>query len=238
MHRFFAEHMEENLAVLPPEEAIHALRVLRLAPGDACQALVGGALFDARIEETSPRVLLRLGEELPSPEPGVRVTLYQGLPKGDKMDYIAQKCTEAGIFRIVPVLFSRCVAKFEDKDGEKKRARWARVAAEAAKQSGRAMAPEIGRPLTVGQLCAALPGHALALAPWEEQKGNGIARQWAGQRDIALVIGPEGGISQEEMTQLRQAGARPVTLGPRIFRTETAGLAALISLLTVSGDME
>lgn len=238
MHRFFAARTEGERAVLPPEEAAHALRVLRLAPGDACQALIDGALFDARIEETGPRVLLRLEGELPSPEPRVRVTLYQGLPKGDKMDYIAQKCTEAGVFRVAPVLFSRCVVKWEAKDGEKKRARWARIAAEAAKQSGRAVVPQIAPPLTVGQLCAALPGHALALAPWEEQRGGGIARQWAGQRDVALVIGPEGGISPEEMAQLRRAGARAVTLGPRILRTETAGLAALISLLTVSGDME
>lgn len=238
MHRFFATSAGENRAILPPEEAAHALRVLRLAAGDACQALIDGALFDARIEETGPQVLLRLEGELPSPEPGVRVTLYQGLPKGDKMDYIAQKCTEAGVFRVVPVLFSRCVVKWEAKDGEKKRARWTRIAAEAAKQSGRALAPQITEPVTLSQLCQALPGYELALAPWEEQKGNGIARQWAGQRDIALVIGPEGGISSEEMAQLRQAGARPVTLGPRIFRTETAGLAALISLLTVSGDME
>ena len=102
MHRFFAERTGENAAVLPPEEENHALRVLRMAAGDACQALLEGEIYEAVIGETSPRVTLTLGEMLPSPEPKVKVTLYQGIPKGDKMDYIVQKCTEAGVTRIGP----------------------------------------------------------------------------------------------------------------------------------------
>ena len=237
MHRFFAVRLDEAHAELPEEEAQHALRVLRMNPGDACQALTGGDIFEAVLEETSPRVILSLGERLPSPEPGVRVTLYQGLPKGDKMDYVVQKCTEAGVFRIVPVCFSRCVAVWADKDAEKKRTRLRRIAAEAAKQSGRALAPDIAPPVTVTELCQALSVHELALVPWEEQKGNCIAANWNGQKDVAIIIGPEGGIAPEEIEQMKAAGGRPVTLGPRIFRTETAGLAALVSLLTITGDM-
>ena len=237
MHRFFAQRLDEQLAELSPEEAQHALRVLRMAPGDACQALLEGEVYEAVLAETSPRVLLRLGEALPSPEPSVRVTLYQGLPKGDKMDYIVQKCTEAGIYRIVPVDLSRCVASWAGKDAEKKRARLQRIAAEAAKQSGRAIVPQVEPPLSLAALCRRLPAHGLVLTPWEEQRGRGIADAWQGQRDVALIIGPEGGISPEEIESMRAAGACPVTLGPRIFRTETAGLAALISLLTISGDM-
>ena len=237
MHRFFAVRVDENRAALPQEEAQHALRVLRLGVGDACQALTDGEIFSAALEETSPQVILRLGEKLPSPEPRVKVTLYQGLPKGDKMDYIVQKCTEAGVQRIVPVRFSRCVASWTDRDAEKKRARFRRIAAEAAKQSGRAVVPDIAPPLSVAELCEALPAHDLALVPWEEQRGHGIAAQWQGQKDVAMVIGPEGGISAEEIERMKAAGGKPVTLGPRIFRTETAGLAALVSLLTIAGDM-
>ena len=237
MHRFFAIRLDEARAELPEEEALHALRVLRMHPGDACQALTDGEIFDAVLEETSPQATLRLGDKLPSPEPRVRVTLYQGIPKGDKMDYIVQKCTEAGILRIVPVRFTRCVAAWTDKDAEKKRPRFQRIAAEAAKQAGRALAPEIALPISVKQLCAVLPAHALSLVPWEEQRGNGIASAWQGQTDVALVIGPEGGIAADEIEQMKASGGRPVTLGPRIFRTETAGLAALISLLTITGDM-
>ena len=238
MHRFFAQRLDEASAALLPEEESHALKVLRLRPGDECQALLDGHIFEARLTSVSPRVALALGKELPSTEPGVRVTLYQGIPKGEKMDYIAQKCTEAGVFRIVPVEFSRCVAKWEGKDAEKKRARFQRIALEAAKQSGRALAPEIARPLSFQALCRAVPAHELCLMPWEEEKENGIRRHWQGQKDVGLIIGPEGGISAEEAQALSQAGAIPVTLGKRIFRTETAGLAALISLFTLSGDME
>ena len=239
MHRFFAEKTGESRAVLSPEEAAHALRVLRMKEGDACQALLEGALYDARIDDISQgQVTLSLLEQLPSPEPSLRITLYQGLPKGDKMEWIAQKCTEAGVCRIVPVLFSRCVAKWDKKDDEKKLPRWQRIMAEAAKQSGRAIMPRMEAPITVKQLCAALPGHELSLVPWEDQMGNGIRQQWKGQRDIAIVIGPEGGMDAAEIEQMQAAGAQPVTLGPRIFRTETAGLAAAIALLALSGDME
>ncbi|MBE5769790.1 MAG: 16S rRNA (uracil(1498)-N(3))-methyltransferase [Clostridiales bacterium] len=238
MHRFFADFLDENSAVLNEEEAAHALKVLRLRQGDACQALMDGSVYEATISQIQPQVILQLGEKLPSPEPSIRVTLYQGLPKGDKMDFLSQKCTEAGIFRIVPVLFSRCVVKWEKKDDEKKLPRWQRIAAEAAKQSGRAIVPEIGRPVTLKQLCEELKEYDLALVPWEDQKGNGIRQQFAGQKNIAVVIGPEGGMAPEEIEMMQQSGARPVTLGPRIFRTETAGLAALISLMTLSGDME
>lgn len=238
MHRFFARRLDDTRAALLPDEAAHALKVLRLSQGDECQALMEGQVYAAHIQETAPEVILLLDEALPSPEPSVHITLYQGLPKGDKMDYIAQKCTEAGICRIVPVLFSRCVAKWEKKDEDKKLPRWQRIAAEAAKQSGRAITPEILSPLTVKALCAALSRHELALVPWEDQKGNGIRQNWEEQKDVAIVIGPEGGMAPEEIELLKAAGAVPVTLGPRIFRTETAGLAALISLLTLSGDME
>lgn len=238
MHRFFAQRLDEVRAVLPEEEAAHALRVLRMRPGDPCQALLEGNVFSAAVEDVSPQVTLRLGETLPSPEAAVRATLYQGIPKGDKMDYIIQKCTEAGVARVVPVTFSRCVAKWEKKDAEKKQARFQRIAAEAAKQSGRAAVPEIGLPVTVEQLCRELTEYGLSLVPWEEERGRGIRANWQGQQSVALVIGPEGGISPEEIQQMRDAGARTVTLGPRIFRTETAGLAALVSLLTISGDLE
>lgn len=237
MHRFFAVRLDEGRALLPPEEAAHALRVLRLKAGDMCQVILEETVFGAEILETAPEVTVRLLDSLPTPEPGVRVTLYQGLPKGDKMDYIVQKCTEAGVRRIVPVLFSRCVMKWDEKDGEKRLLRWRRIAREAAKQAGRAAVPEIESALTLDALCAWLPGHELTLAPWEEAAG-GMRAHLQGQKDIAIVIGPEGGIDAAEMAKMRAAGAVPVSLGPRILRTETAGLAALVSLLTLTGNLE
>lgn len=238
MHRFFALPLENALAYLPKDEEAHALKVLRMKEGDACQALMDGRIFEAEIKETYPRVLLSLKKELPSAEPSLRVTLYQGIPKGEKMDYIVQKCTEAGVFRIVPVSFSRCVSKWEGKDAEKKRMRYQRIALEAAKQSGRALAPEIALPITVKQLGEEMKKYDLSLIPWEEQRGNGIRCAFHGEKNVCVVIGPEGGIDGEEAERLVEAGGKTVTLGPRIFRTETAGLASLVALLTLSGDME
>ena len=238
MHRFFASRLDGCRALLPPEEEAHARKVLRLKAGDECQALLDGEIYAAQVAEVSPHMILELQNALPTTEPSVRVTLYQGVPKGDKMDYIVQKCTEAGISRIVPVQFSRCVARWDKKVEEKKRSRLLRIAAEAAKQSGRAAVPTIGETLTAAQLCRALPAHSLALVPWEEQRTGSIAAQLSGQTDIALIIGPEGGIDPAEIRELTEAGARPVTLGRRIFRTETAGLAALIALMTLTGNLE
>ena len=238
MHRFYALRLDESHAALSQEEASHALKVLRLREGDECQALMEGEIYAAVLEKTEPEVILQLGEKLPSPEAQVKVTLYQGLPKGDKMEFITQKCTEGGVYAITPVLFSRCVVKWEKKDNEKKLPRWQRIAQEAGKQSGRAITPEIHAPLTLKELCGEIKKHELALVPWEEEKGNGIRKNWQGQKDVAIVIGPEGGMSEEEIALLKEAGAVPVTLGPRILRTETAGMAALFSLLTLSGDME
>lgn len=238
MHRFFSERIDENTACLPPEEAAHALRVLRMKEGDECQALLEGDIYAAHIRSIGSQVVLSLEKKLPSPEAKVRVTLYQGIPKGDKMDFIVQKCTEAGIDAIVPVAFSRCVTKWEGKDAEKKLLRYQRIAAEAAKQSGRSLTPRVLPPLSFEQMLAQIPSHALCLVPWEEERGHGIRANWQGQTDTGIVIGPEGGIDGLEIERLKENGAKPVTLGPRIFRTETAGLAALISLLTLSGDLE
>ncbi len=238
MHRFFAERVDEKEALLSKEESQHALKVLRMAEGDACQALLEGEIYAARIAGCGEQVLLSLGEKLPSPEADVRITLYQGLPKGDKMEYILQKCTEVGVDRFVPVLFSRCVVKWEKKDNEKKLPRWQRIVMEAAKQSGRAKVPVVEAPVSVEELCRRMEGHEKVLIPWEEEKGNGIRRFWQGEKDVAIVIGPEGGMDEKEVEKMKGAAAVSVTLGPRILRTETAGLAAAVSLLTLSGDME
>lgn len=237
MHRFFAERTDEHAAALLPEEEAHALKVLRMQAGNPCQALLEGRIYAARIVETHPRVTLTLEEELPSQEPSVALTLYQGVPKGDKMDYIVQKCTEAGVARIVPVHFSRCVAQWTGKDAEKKTVRFRRIAAEAAKQSGRAVVPVIDPPVSFAAALGLLSRHEKVFVPWEEAEGRGVKSHWNGERDLAVLIGPEGGIAQEEIAALQALSAVPVTLGPRIFRTETAGLAALISILTLTNDM-
>lgn len=238
MHRFFAERSGPDTAVLSKEESAHALRVLRMNEGDACQAILAGELYAAQIAQAGETVVLSLMGKLPTTEAAVRITLYQGLPKGDKMEFILQKCTEIGVCRFVPVLFSRCVVKWDKKDNEKKLPRWQRIVQEAAKQSGRALMPEVEAPITVKELMERMADHGQVLVPWEEEKGNGIRKKWQGAQDVAIVIGPEGGMDEKEVAAMQEMGAAAVTLGPRILRTETAGMAAAVSLFTLSGDME
>lgn len=239
MHRFFAEACGEHIAVLLPDEARHALTVLRLSVGDSVQAVVSGVLYDAVIHSVENSVTVELLSALPSPDPETRVTLYQGLPKGEKVDFLVQKCTEAGIDRIVPVRMPRCVMKLDDKDAKKRVERWQRIAFEAAKQSGRARVPEVAMPVNEKDLPALLKAHELVLVPWEDARGlsiKAVMREHPAARDIAIVIGPEGGMGQDEVDSFLSVGALPVTLGKRIFRTETAGLAALIMLLSENDE--
>lgn len=240
MHRFFADEngIIGGVAHLEKEDAQHASRVLRLQTGDEVTLFCEGEAYQAVIDSFDDGVTVRVGDKLKSPEASVRVTLYQGVPKGDKMDYIVQKCTEGGIHRIVPVNMPRCVAKLDGKD-DKKRVRWQRIAREAAKQAFRPVTPEIAPAVGMKQLPQLLSQHQLVLAPWEDERALSLRQALAGDiTDIAVIIGPEGGMSEEDMQHFRDCGAQSVTLGPRIFRTETAGLASLIAIMTLTGNLE
>ena len=150
MHCFYIEPPADNVAALPPEEAKHAAKVLRLGPGDEVCAMDGaGRRWRGEIASASGgQATVRLLEELPSNEAPVRLTVYEGLPKADKLDLIAQKLTELGAAALVPVKMERCVVKLDARDGEKRRERLAKIAREAAKQCRRWM------PLDVAVICS------------------------------------------------------------------------------------
>lgn len=223
----------------PSEEAAHAIRVLRLREGESIEVFNGeGARFSAVLtradrEEVCARVL----DALPDAEPPVRVTLYQGLPKADKLDFIAQKVTELGAACLCPVAMSRCVARADAKEAAKKAERLSRIALEAAKQCGRGRVPEVLPVLSWKQTLARLAQHELVIVPWEEARGNTlhtVHAQYPSARDIAILIGPEGGISCEEAEAIP---GEKVTLGPRILRTETAAVAAVTLAMSLWGDI-
>ncbi len=236
MHRFFADEkgIVDGLASLEATDAHHALKVLRMNPGDEAALIHGGQLYRCAIQTMSAsEVTARVLETLPSPEPKLKITLYQGLPKADKMDWIVQKATELGVSRIVPMAMDRCVVKLDAKDGAKKQERWQKIAREAAKQSGRALVPQIA-PLQKSPEFK----EDLLLVPWEEAQGYNLAKAHSQHPDvhsIGILIGPEGGIARSEIAALPFA---PVTLGPRILRTETAGLCAISALYALYGDLE
>ena len=240
MHRFFADEkgIVNGTASLDKEDAAHAVRVLRLEPGAQVHLFSGGEAYLAEIADTADGVTVRVLEPIQSPEASLRVTLYQGVPKGEKMEYIVQKCTEAGVSRIVPVNMPRSVARLEGK-ADKKLIRWNRIAREAAKQAFRPVTPEVAAPISMKELATALPRHQLALVPWEDARDGALRRLITPEiTDLAIVIGPEGGMSPEDVAPLLAAGAKAVTLGPRIFRTETAGLAAIVAAMAFSHNLE
>lgn len=232
MHSFFTAPPIHGLAHLQEEDVRHIRKALRMQPGDPVVVVFDSNRHLAVLEESGQTLAARVGEMLPNNEPRTRVTLYQGLPKGDKMDLIVQKCTELGVHRVVPCQFSRSVARWEG--GDKKLTRWRRIAREAAVQCGRSQVPEVADCLSFEQLAAHIARHQQALMPWEEG-GRPMREALSDVQDVAIIIGPEGGIAPEEAQRL---DAVPVTLGPRILRTETAGMAALTMVLTLSGDME
>lgn len=243
MHRFYADErgVSGEVAYLCEEDARHATRVLRMKEGESCELFADGKRFSGEIASIGEDVEVRILSELPSTEAKLRITLYQGLPKADKMELIVQKSVELGACAVVPVAMSRCVVQLDAKDGRKKQERWQKIAREACKQSGRCEMMQVEAPISFKQLWAKLSQHQAAIVPWEDARGYSLTKfhhEHPEITDLAIVIGPEGGMSEDEIARMKDANCRSVTLGPRIFRTETAGLCAMSALFCLYGDME
>ncbi|NLX83927.1 MAG: 16S rRNA (uracil(1498)-N(3))-methyltransferase [Clostridiales bacterium] len=231
MPDFFAEEIVEQTAVLSKEDSHHALRVLRIKPGELIRVSVNNHRYEASLEVRDDTVVARILQEVRSSEAKTRITLYQGWPKGDKMDQIVRQATELGAYAIVPCIFSRCVARPEQ--AHKRIERLNKITREAAMQSGRTLIPVVEGLLDFDTLCERLQQHGQALVPYELAGEMSLRTVHQDVRDIAIVIGPEGGFTADEIKQLP---AVPVTLGPRILRTETAGIAAIAMLLALADD--
>ena len=244
MHRFYPDPDPgpDGLALLSADDSRHALTVLRLKAGDRVEVMTSGQRWLAEIAGEENRIVrVRKLVPLPSSEPKLAITLFQGIPKADKMDWIVQKATELGVSRVVPVLMERSVVRFSAADGRKKTDRWQKISREAGKQCGRCVLPAIDLPLTLDQLAARPNLPALNVVPWEEAEGFGplaLREAYPVMESLGILIGPEGGISSREIALLKSKGFLPMTLGKRILRTETAGLAALASLMCLYGEME
>ena len=234
MRRFFCENITNTTAVITGDDAHHIARVLRMKAGDALSLCDGaGNEYDAVITGiTQDAISCTVGEQRASEaESPVKVTLFQCLPKTGKMELIVQKCTELGVFAVVPTLSARCVV-VPNKDYDKKRERYNRVALEAAKQSRRGMIPSV-LPLTELKKID-VKAFDLFLIAYEDETTVSLKqalRSAKSPQSIALLIGPEGGLEESEVALLTKAGAASVSLGKRILRTETAGLAMLAQTL-------
>lgn len=231
MHSFFAESVQQDRGYFSKEDLPHILRVLRLKEGEDICLVFEGRRYLARFHGRD-EAFAQIAEELPSTEPKTKITLYQGIAKGDKMDWIVQKCTELGVFSIVPCYFQRCIAPKDNK----KQARLQKIAREAAKQSKRCMMPLVEDAISVDELKKRIQAHEKTFIAWEDESKNSLQSVFAKERDIGIIIGPEGGIEESEISTL--SSALPVTLGKRILRCETAGLVLMSAILTLAGDLQ
>ena len=232
-------------AYITGAEMEHIDRVLRLSAGDEVTILDGlGGVFLARIsgknKDTVFCDIIRAG--LPDNEPPVKITLVQGLPKSDKMDLVVQKGTELGLTGLIPLQCHRSIVKLDAKKAAQRQERWQRIAMEAAKQCRRANYTSVKQVMSLGEVLEALPKQVLALLPWEEEAGRGIKSlrekyEALAPPEIYIFIGPEGGFTGAEVLRAQEYGVIPVSLGPRILRTETAGLAVLTMLMYEFGDL-
>jgi len=241
MIRLLAPGAHEGALTVDGPRLHYLTRVLRLRQGDALEVFDGqGHTFAATVEALSDdAATLALGPARDAPTARA-VTVVQGLPKGDKLELVLQKGTELGAAAFAPALAARSVVKLEGKQAQRL-ARWQRIAEEAARQCGRADVPHVFPPAPLAEAVAALPGDPLVLVLDEEERAVPLAQAFAPERDsrrpITLVVGPEGGLTREEVAALTARGALPVTLGRNILRTETAALAALAVLRHLDGEL-
>jgi 16S rRNA (uracil1498-N3)-methyltransferase len=247
MTRFFipAEQIQGNSIILKGSDRHHLLNVLRREVGSTITVLNGrGAEYEAVIKEIGPDFVT--GEIVAiitkATEPRVKIRLVQSLPKADKFEWLLQKNTEIGVSFFQPAFTERSAIKLEPAAVLKKEERWRKIIREAAEQSGRKIVPQLEPVRNWNQVLATIsekPG--LALIPWEGERECSLKKVLEGTAEIpetvTIFIGPEGGFSQAEIDQARNQGAVPVTLGPRILRTETAGLVVATAIFYHYGDL-
>ncbi len=245
MHRFFTnkDNITSGKLYINGDDVNHIYKVLRLNKGDDILVCDGfGRDYVSRIAEiTKKEVICEIIDAFDNiSEPPIRITLFQGLPKAQKMELIIQKGVEIGIHRFQPVITQRVVVKTEGKDISSKLERWRRISEEAAKQSSRGIIPEISEPITFDRALKEFSKMDLSIIPYERESATGLKKILLGNpsaKNVGIFIGPEGGFDETEIKCSIENNVIPVTLGPRTLRTETAGIAASSMVLYEIGDM-
>ncbi len=243
MNRFFLaeQNMSHDFFRITGSDVRHITRVLRLRPGDLIQVITPhGQEWEARIEQLdNNQVVGALLQNISIPrEPLLKITLVQGLPKAGKMDDIIQKGTEVGMVSFVPLLCERAVVRLDQDKGKQKTERWQKIAEEAAKQARRTIIPHVALPATLAEVLAEQTADTLDVMLWEGEQCVSLKELWTDDVErVRLLVGPEGGFSGAEAEMAMACGVRTATLGPRILRTETAGLVAAAALFFAAGDL-
>jgi len=235
MRKFFVknENISKNIAKIVGEDVKHMKNVLRLLQNDiiiVCDE--DGKNYQAKItsiQKDEVKTLI-LREFDNTTEPDINITVFQCLPKSDKMELIIQKCTELGVTEFTPVSSENVVVSLDSSKAEKKITRWQKIAEEAAKQSKRSKIPKINNIIDLDEIKDCISDKDLVLLAYEKEEGNGIKEvlsklDHSAIKDVAIIIGAEGGFTENEVENLKQiSNLKSISLGPRILRTETAGI--------------
>lgn len=244
MPKFFVkeDQIKDNEIIILGQDVNHIKKVLRAKKGDELQICnsQNGENFLCEINDLeNENIICKIKEKInKNVESNIEVTIFQGLPKSDKMEYIIQKSVELGVHDITPVEMKRCVVKLNEKDKIKKIERWQKISEGAAKQCGRNIIPTINNVINVKNICNQIPNYDIVLVAYEKENKNTLKNELEKLKNmvketkqekikIAVVIGPEGGLEEQDVKMLKENNAKVITLGKRILRTETVALNTL-----------
>ena len=245
MPKFFVkqEQINGDIIIIQGQDVNHIKKVLRAKIGDELQICnsQNGENFLCDIKEIeNEKILCKIKQKIEEKvESNIEVTVFQGLPKADKMEYIIQKSVELGVYDITPVEMKRCVVKLNEKDKNKKELRWQKISEVAAKQCGRDIIPQINKIINIKNICELIKKYDIVLVAYENEKEKTLKEQLTLIKEkmqkmekdelikIGIVIGPEGGLEEQDVEILKENGAKIITLGKRILRTETVALNVL-----------
>lgn len=246
MPRFFVEpdQIKEDKIEIIGQDVKHIRDVLRLvcdAPIEICNG--EGTDYNCLIDEINKETIIAkiISQNSSKSEAKTKVILFQSLIKGDKIEWVIQKSIEIGVAEIVPMQTTYCVSKMDQsKKSEAKINRWNKIAQSAAKQSGRGIIPKVTSAVTFGQALELCKKMDLALIAYEKEDQENLRSQIQGLagKTIGVLIGPEGGFSEEEILKAETAGIKAITLGPRILRSETASISLVSNILYELGEMD
>jgi len=236
MPKFFVKEnqINENKVILIGEDVKHIANVLRKETGEnlnICNIDTSENFLCQITKIDKENIECEVIEKLKSEtEPNTEITIFQGLPKAEKMELIIQKCTELGVTTFVPVTMERCVVKLDNKTENKKIERWQKIAETAAKQSGRDIIPKIENLVNLKKVCNLIEKYDIVLLAYENEEKCTLKEVLNNVKNmhnlrVGVIIGPEGGIDSKEVEELKKAGAKTITLGKRILRTETVGIS-------------
>lgn len=240
MPKFFVteQAIQNNEITMVGKDINHIKNVLRKKVGDTINICNDDKMMEylceiVKLEEN--KIICHIIKQLETnSESNIKVSIFQGLPKADKMELVIQKTVELGVYDITPVEMKRCVVRLDNKDKKKKKERWQKIAEVAAKQSGRNKIPAVCEINSLKNICNLFPDYDIVIVAYEKEKENKLRYELEKLQigetrnlKIAILIGPEGGIDESEIEILKQNGAKIVTLGNRILRTETVAMSML-----------